>query len=177
MFDLPTYQGLLADVDAAVTPAIKGDSFEALCAYLFTNLSGVSIEARDAVMASEEIDIVLWNAQTEEVLRPFDNTILIECKNWSAPVGAPAFDSFISKVRRRTLKTGIFIAANGVSGDFLNGNGGNGAIDIIKSALGEGIRVIIINRADLESITSLDNLRILIKKRYCGLFIHKPFNN
>ena len=177
MFDLPTYQGLLANVDAALTANQKGDSFEALCEYLFTELSGVSIEARDPLMAAEELDLVLWNAQTEEVLRPFDNTILVECKNWSVAVGAPALDSFISKVRRRTLKTGIFIAANGVTGDFLNGNGGNGAIEIIKSALAEGIRVIIINRADLDAITSLDDLRTLIKKRYCGLFIHKPFNN
>ncbi len=177
MFDLLIYQGLLAAVDAAVTATQKGDSFEAVCAYLFTNLAGVSIEGRDAVMAAEEIDIVLWNAQTEEVLRPFDNTILVECKNWTAPVGAPSLDSFISKVRRRTLKTGIFIAANGVSGDFLNSNNGNGAIELIKAALGEGIRVIVINRADLNGIASLDDFRTLIKKRYCGLFIHKLFNN
>ncbi|WP_333852791.1 restriction endonuclease [Epilithonimonas sp.] len=177
MFDLATYQALLASVDAATTTTDKGDRFEELCNYLFENLSGVSIEGRDSVTVSEEIDIVLWNAQLEEVLRPFDNTILVECKNWSAPVGAPAFDSFISKIRRRTLKTGIFIAANGVTGDFLNSNAGNGAIDIIKSALGEGIRVIIINRSDLDAITSLDDFRTLIKKRYCGLFLHKPFNN
>jgi hypothetical protein len=177
MFDLVTYQALLASVDAAMTTTDKGDRFEELCNYLFENLSGVSIEGRDSVTASEEIDIVLWNAQLEEVLRPFDNTILVECKNWSVPVGAPAFDSFISKIRRRTLKTGIFIAANGVTGDFLNSNAGNGAIDIIKSALAEGIRVIIINRNDLDSITTLDDFRNLIKKRYCGLFLHKPFNN
>lgn len=177
MFDLNTYQGLLADVDAAVTATQKGDSFEILCSYLFTNLSGVSIEGRDAVMASEEIDIILWNAQTEEVLRPFDHTILVECKNWTKPVGSPSLDSFISKIRRRTLKTGIFIAAKGVTGDFLNSNAGNGAVDIIKSALGEGIRVIIINRDDLDKITTIDEFKTLIKKRYCGLFIHKPFNN
>jgi hypothetical protein len=80
-------------------------------------------------------------------------------------------------MRRRALKTGIFIAASGVSGDFLNGNGNDGAIDIIKTSLAEGIRVIIINRNDLDNITSMDDLRTLIKKRYCGLFIHKPFNN
>ncbi|HBZ67616.1 MAG TPA: hypothetical protein DEO70_12330 [Bacteroidales bacterium] len=177
MFDLPTYQALLAAVDAAVTPNQKGDRFEELCEYLLTKLTGVNIEARDPLMASEELDLVLWNAQTEEVLKPFDNTILVECKNWSSAVGAPAFDSFISKMRRRSLKTGIFIAANGVTGDFLNGNGNDGAIDIIKSSLAEGIRVIIINRTDMDAIANVDALRTLIKKRYCGLFIHRPFNN
>lgn len=177
MFDQFTYQALLADVDAAGTSSQKGDRFEAVCSYLLTSLNGVEIQARDALMASEEIDLVLWNAQTEEVLKPFENTILVECKNWSVSVGASSLDSFISKMRRRALKTGIFIAAHGVSGDFLNGNGNNGAIDIIKTSLAEGIRVIIINRPDLDAITSMDSLRTLIKKRYCGLFIHKPFNN
>lgn len=177
MFDLQTYQGLLAHVDASANSTEKGDRFEALCEYVLTKLTGVEIQARDALMDSEEIDLVLWNAQTEEVLKPFEYTILVECKNWSAPVGAKEFDSFISKMRRRNLKTGIFIAASGVTGDFLNGNGNDGAIDIIKTSLGEGIRVIIVNRRDLDALTSLDDLRDLIKKRYCGLFIHRPFNN
>ncbi len=177
MFDLMTYQGLLAAVDAAQTNNEKGDAFESLCTYLFTQLQGVSVEGRDSLMTSEELDIVLWNAQTEEVLKCFEYTIIIECKNWTNPVGAPALDNFISKLRRRNMKTGIFIAANGVTGDFLNSNNGCGAIDIIRTALAEGIRVIVINRDDLNNITTLDDFRSLIKKRYCGLFISKIFNN
>lgn len=177
MFNPQTYQLLIADVNTAVTSTQKGDSLEALCRYLFTNLEGVSIEAKDVVMTSEEIDIVLWNDQTDRVLRAFDNIILVECKNWSSPVGAPSLDSFISKMRRRSLKTGIFIAANGVTGDFSNSNANIGAIDIIKSALRDEIRVIIINKEDLYNIKAIDDFRDLIKKRFCGLFIHKPFNN
>ena len=177
MFDLPTYHQRLADVDVAVTANDKGDRFEDLCEYLFHELNGVSIEARDPLMDAEELDLVLWNAKTELVLQPFENIILVECKNWTAPVGAPALDNFIAKLRRRGLRTGIFIAANGVTGDFLNGQGGNGAIEIIKMALGEGIRVIIINRVDLDALTSIDDFRTLIKKRYSGLFIHELFNN
>jgi len=177
MFELQKYQELLANVDDAITNHKKGTSFEDLCEYIFTKLSGVNIEARDPLMASEEIDLVLWNSRSEEVLKPFENTILVECKNWSAPVGAPALDNFIGKVRRRGLKTGIFIAANGVTGDFINGQGNNGAIDIIKTSLGEGIRVIILNRQDLNRIQNLDDFRKLIRKKYCGLFIHRLFNN
>ena len=55
MFDLPTYKGLLAAVDAATTATQKGDRFEELCAYLFTQLTGVSIEGRDAVISSAAI--------------------------------------------------------------------------------------------------------------------------
>jgi len=177
VFNLVNYTQLLQNVTDAVGANPKGDAFEAACSYLFSELDGVLIEGRDSSMAAEEIDIVLWNAQIEESLKPFDYTILVECKNWTKPADAKALDSFIGKVRRRDLKTGIFIAANGVTGDFLNADNGAGAIEIIKGALQEGIRVIIINEEDLRAITTIDDFRKLIRKRFCGLFIHKLFNN
>src|SRR3546814_17403157 len=51
-------------------------------------LNGVDVTEHDIRMPSEELDIVLWNAQTEEILRPWASVILVECKNWSTTVGA-----------------------------------------------------------------------------------------
>ncbi len=173
MFDLPLYQQLLAAVDAAVTTNDKGDCFEDLCEYIFGQLEGVLIEYRDILMAAEELDFVLWNAQTEGILKALENTILVECKNWSGPVGAPSLDSFIGKMRRKNLKHGIFIAANGVTGDFLNGHAGGGAVEIIRLALQEGIRVIVLNREDLDAITSIEDFTTLLRRRYSALFVHR----
>jgi len=76
----------------------------------------------------------------------------------------------VNKVRRRHLTTGIFITANGVTGNFVKGNGNEaGAIGILTSALQDGIRIIVISMDDIRAITSLDDIRQLIKKRYCGL--------
>jgi hypothetical protein len=176
MFDLPTYQQLIASVDAATTNQEKGSRFETLCEYLFGCLDGVRVQGRDVRMTSEEIDLVLWNAQIEEVLKPWEFVILVECKNWSQALGAPILDSFIAKLRRRALKTGILIAANGVTGGFINGDGDDvGAVGIIRGALQEGIRVITITMDDLRQISSADELRDLIRKRYCGIFVHKVF--
>lgn len=174
MFELSAYQKLISDADNAKTNNLKGSTFELLCKYLFKCLDGVEVVEHDIRMDSEEIDLVLWNAQIEEVLRPWEFVILIECKNWSEKVGAALLDNFIAKLRRRSLKTGIFIAANGVTGSFLRGNGNEpGAVGIIRSALQEGIRVITITIDDLRLINSADDCRDLIKKRYCGLFVHK----
>ncbi len=176
MFDLRTYQQLIAQVDSAATNQQKGGTFEELCQYLFESLDGVEVVERDRLMASEEIDLVLWNAGKEEVLRQWDDVILVECKNWSAKVGAAMLDNFIAKLRRRSLRTGIFVAANGVTGGFLRGDSDEpGAIGIIRSALQEGIRVITLTMADLRMIHSVDDFRNLIKKRYCGLFVHRVF--
>jgi hypothetical protein len=174
-FDLAVYQGHLAAVDAAVGAQDKGTAFEDLAEYLFSTLDGVEIADRDANMAAEEIDLVLWNAQIEMVLRPWDSVISVECKNWSAAVGAPQLDSFISKMRRRSQKTGIFIAAHGVTGHYVTGDGTlpGGARELIRAALQEGIRVITLTLDDLRAVQSSDDLRNLIKRRYCGLYVHK----
>lgn len=174
MFDPIQLATRIAAVDAATTPHAKGASFELLAMYLFEHLDGVEVTQHDVLMAAEEIDIVLWNAQREEVLSPWEAVILVECKNWSGHVGAPSLDSFIGKLRRRSLKTGIFVAANGVSGNFISGDAAErGATEIIRSALQEGIRVIVITLADIRAITSLDEIRNLIKRRYCGLYVHR----
>lgn len=174
MFDINHFRTLIANVDSSVTNQQKGQSFELLSIYMFEHLDGVDVTEHDIRMPSEEIDIVLWNAQSEEVLRPWDSVILIECKNWSVSVGAPVLDNFINKVRRRSLTTGIFIAANGVTGSFVKGDGKEaGAVGILTSALQDGIRVIVITMSDIRNFTSLDDIRSLIKKRYCGLYVHK----
>jgi hypothetical protein len=174
MFDPILLAARIADVDATATAHDKGASFEALAIYLFEHLNGVEVTEHDIRMPSEEIDIVLWNAQLEEVLRPWEAVVLVECKNWSANVGAPALDNFIGKLRRRSLTTGIFIAATGVTGGFINGDGDEpGAVGIVRSALQEGIRVIVITMNDIRAITCLDDIRRLIKTRYCGLYVHK----
>lgn len=145
MFDPVIYQDHLARVAAAQTANEKGQAFEGLTEYLFSMLDGIEITYRDARMASEEIDLVLWNAQIEAVLKPWDDVILVECKNWSAPIGAAVLDAFVAKLRRRSRTTGILVAANGVTGGFVNGNGNEiGAVGIVTTALQEGIRVIVI---------------------------------
>lgn len=174
MFDPATFARLIGDVDAALTASDKGARFETLASYLFEHLDGVEVTERDARMPSEEIDLVLWNAQMEQVLRPWDSIVLVECKNWSGRVGSQSLDSFIGKLRRRSLRNGIFISANGVTGGFLDGDGDEpGAVGLLRSALQEGIRVIVMTMSDIRAISGLDDIRNLIKRRYCGLFVHK----
>ena len=137
IFDKAVYDAMLGMVDGAATANEKGETFENVTQYVLSTLNVVEVMGRDADMPSEEIDLLLWNAQVEEVLRPWDGTILVECKNWTAKVAAPQLDSFISKMRRRSLRTGMLIAANGVTSGYVNGSVAepNGVVGIIKSAL------------------------------------------
>ena len=176
MFDAAEHLRLLGEVDAAQTNHQKGQSFEELACFVFESFDGVAVSDRNATLPAEEIDIVLWNAKSEEVLVPWDHVILVECKNWSARVDAQPLEAFIGKVRRRSLTTAIFVAANGVTGDFLDGNGVSvGAKRLIEAALQDGIRIIVLTLDDLRALTSIDELRNLIRDRFCGIYVSKVF--
>jgi hypothetical protein len=110
---------LLKATDQAKTQDAKGKAFEDLACYLFESIPGISISHRNAlnVFESEEIDIAFWNEQHPMGLKSLDATLLIECKNWSTPVGSPDVTSFLAKLRNRSLDFGILVAARGITGN------------------------------------------------------------
>jgi hypothetical protein len=175
MFKLRTYTKLLNAAKAADTPRTKGVALEKLCTYVFESLDGVEVHATNVRTPFEEIDLQVWNAGVEQVLRQWSDVFIVECKNWSTPAGAPEVESFIGKLRRRQVKNGVFIAANGVTGGF-PGRGNKGAAKLIESALmQDGTRVLVFRMSDLEAIRSVEDLRTLLKKRLCLLYASKIF--
>ena len=68
-----------------------------------------------------------------------------------------------------------FIAANGVTGNF-HASGERGARGVVGHALQEGIRVMTFTMDDLRAITTVDDFKTLIKKRFCGIFVRKILN-
>jgi len=61
---------------------------------------------------------------------------------------------------------GILIAAEGITGDTRRAAGA-----LIMEALREKIRVLVIDKSDLESITNIENF--CDKNKYCNIFIGK----
>src|SRR5260370_28975049 len=75
--------------DKATPNDAKGQFFEELVCYLFERIPGVILPQRDQVnrFGSEEIDVAFFNEQHPRGLKSFNPLLLIECKNWSGPVG------------------------------------------------------------------------------------------
>lgn len=165
-FVLEEYQQRCSSVTSAQTSQDKGRALEELIAYLMETVPGVSVSARDVRCDVEEIDIVLWNEQIHPALRPWDSIILVECKNWQTPVGAQEIAWFLTKIRRRGISNGIFVATNGVTGDF-----NHDATRLIVDALSEKIRIIVLTNNDLFTIQDSQTLCHLLKEKYCKLFL------
>ena len=176
MFDRHRLEVLVEAIDDAIKPADKGTSLEVLCQYVLGQLEGVEVRDTRVRTPHEEIDILLWNAGVEPVLRQWDDVILVECKNWSTPASSNELESFVAKLRRRGCQTGIFIAANGVTGGYLRGDGREvGAAAVIREALGQGIRVPTLTLDDLRELHSTEDLCELLKERTVRLYVHRAF--
>jgi Restriction endonuclease len=166
-----TVSKILKRADAAKTMPAKGKAFEDLACYIFCKIPGITCTKRNTLnpFVSEEIDVGFWNERELSRLGFLPYVILVECKNWSNPVGCPEVDWFISKLRRRSLDFGLLMAANGITGDKTDIQA---AQEIVRSALNDGIRIAVITRAEIERLQTSENLVTLVKEKLCELAVH-----
>lgn len=159
-----------ADADAAAKKADKGKCLEDLACHLFESVPGFSISARNKKNAydTQEIDIALWNDQHPKGFKALNFLILVECKNWDKPVGSMEVNWFITKIRDRALDFGILIAANGITGSEVDKKN---AHDVASKALKDGIRLVVITRAEIEDLQNAGQLVALIKQKLLELTV------
>lgn len=94
----------------------KGKALEDFCESFFTATNGLTVYDRNVNFETEEIDLFLQN----NTMKPYwaylqSPNILVECKNWSEPVGAEEIKLFRQKINdhRNLIKVGFFIAISG----------------------------------------------------------------
>lgn len=148
-----------------------GAALESVVCYLLDSLRGLKVIERDVRCKAEELDLVVFNGQTDELLRSWEPVIFVECKNWSKPVGAMEVSWFIDHLRQRKLGNGIFVARRGITGDFRRDAG-----SVVFGALREGIRVIVLTGEDLDEVQTIADFRALLTRRFCGLFVGRLLN-
>jgi hypothetical protein len=163
-------QVLLQRAKRAKTNQTKGRAWEAIGVYVFSSVPGLSIASTNRlhVLNQHEIDIAMWNDQLPTGLKSLPDVIFVEAKNWYSAVDANAIRAFDSKLNQQGMQFGILLATNGVTGDPADRTAGHG---VIATALTQGRRIIVITRADIESLTSTRNLIRLIKQKICELVV------
>ncbi len=100
--------------------------------------------------------------------KQLSSLILVECKNWTSPVGSMDISWFLIKIRHRSLDFGILIAANGITG---SNEDKKQAHDVVSKALADGIRMIVITRAEIESLLDTRDLVNMVKRKLCELIV------
>ena len=161
----------LRDGDEAETTAQKGHALEDLICYVFGSVPGITVTKRNALNTfdTEEIDVAFWNEPGPNGLVNLPPIILVECKNWSAPVGSAEVAWFDRKLQDRGLDFGVLVAAQGITGDATNRTA---AHQIVAGLLRDGRRLIVYRREELEALTNTDQVVATVKEKLCELVVN-----
>lgn len=148
----------------------RGRALEALVAELFETIPGIRCPIRDRldVFGAQEIDVAVANAQAADGLAGFPSVFLIECKNWSSPVGSLEVGWFDTKLRLRGLPFGVLVALNGITGQ---PHALSSAHNIVAAALQDGRRLVVLAEDDLRALTSPLDLISLLQERELELYV------
>jgi hypothetical protein len=101
------------------------------------------------------VDILFWNKRLPKGFYHLETPFLVECKNRETPVPAREIVNFSHLLEMRACRDGILIAANGITGT-------PGTLTElyfeISAALAKGRRIMVINRAEMESFSHTDHI-------------------
>jgi len=133
--------------------------------YLFSKCPGVRHFQNNVINAagSSEIDVCFWNGRYQYSIDFLPQILVVECKNTADRVDSAAVRVFLSKLREMRLDYGILIAVNGVTGDAENLRA---AHDVIRTAFQhDGVRTIVLTRAELVTLRSTEGLIRLLQDK------------
>lgn len=146
--------------------AEKGAVLETIVAETFCQLQGVGLIKKNIVdnASSLEIDILLYNHRLQDGLPFLPNHLIIECKNWHAPVNSATLTVFTGKLHKFRVDFGILVAANGITGNVVDRRAAQAHLRSVYDR--DGLAVIVITRAEIEALRNTDDLGLLMREKY-----------
>jgi Restriction endonuclease len=164
---------LLNDSDDASTADQKGEILEQLTRYIFAKVPGVSFYAKNILdgKRAQELDVVFWNLQKESDICFLDSVIIVECKNTKHPVSSAQVGWFVRKLQDRGTTHGILVALDGITGNNEEGNSAHS--EVLSALIRDRIRVLVITREELLSLSTTDDLVSLLKEKILQLTLYK----
>ncbi len=160
----------LGKCESAETNYVKGRALEDLFCYLFELVPGITVSRRNTLSTfhDEEVDVAFWNDKSIDGFPFLPYIILVECKNWSTPVGSDEVSWFINKLANRGLMFGILVATNNITG---SAESRREAHQTIARALADGRQLIVIDRQTIEKFKHTDELVLCVKEKLCDLAV------
>ena len=170
-YDKAKIKKYIDDSKKTLTKQEKGKLFEDLACYLFETIPGVVIAKRNSMnqYSTEEVDVSIWNDRAVNGLPFLNNIFLIECKNWSTSVDSSDINWFATKVENRGLDFGVLLAANGITrGKYKLQRGES----VMTGFLKKHIRIITIDKKEILTLETTDDMILLIKNKICELVVN-----
>lgn len=164
---------LLHESDTAPNTDVKGAKLEELVRYLFCKVPQVTFYGANLLdgVRAHELDVVFDNDTRNSDLYFLDTAIITECKNTANPIGSADVGWFIRKLQDRVATSGILISLNGITGEADGVS--NAHSEILNALVRDGIRILVVKRAELLDFDSSDDLVELLKRKIMKLTIER----
>jgi hypothetical protein len=172
-YSQPKIIRLLDESDNAPNVDVKGAKLEELVRYLFCKIPRVTFYGANILDGNRahELDVVFNNDTRDSDLYFLDYAIITECKNTAHPVSSAQVGWFVRKLQDRIASSGILIALSGITGEADGVN--NAHSEILSALVRDGIRILVIRRADILSFQTTDDLVALLQRKIMKLTIEK----
>ena len=146
----------------------RGSALEDLVTYVFEQVPGIAVTIRNTLnpQHSEEVDIAFFNDQHPQGFFFLPFSFIVECKNWTSPVGSSDVNWFDIKVPHRGLSFGVLVAVNGITGDPTDRRA---AHDIIGKAAGEHRQLVVVKLQEIEQLQDGSEFVLLMKRKLTEL--------
>lgn len=166
-------QDFLDRSDRAPNPDAKGRIFEDLIVYLFSRFPGMRVADRNVLdhTGAQEVDVVFWNNRMQSPFDFLDPLLFTECKNETGPLSSAKCREFVAKLRSRAANNGLLITSSGITGATGQYRHANSVITDALTA--DRIKVIVLDRQDLLSISSTDDLAQIISQKFLALTLRR----
>ncbi|WP_435097445.1 restriction endonuclease [Halarchaeum sp. P4] len=175
--DLDAFEDVLHTVENPSSTQEKGESLENLAGLLFDGIDATATTEQNMFTATSEVDVVARHEGVRDytLFDEYSRYILIECKNWSKPVGAKQIRDFKGKLQASGVNLGVFFSQSGVTG----GTRGEYALGELDMAFrNEGIAIVVVDANDLEWIRNGNSFYDLLERKLYTLRFRRktPFS-
>jgi len=147
----------------AGSPAKRWKAFKELVCAVFEAIPGMEVQAIERRPGGDDVDMVLWNEGTDPVGEDLDRVILVECKDWSGPVGGDSVRELLQRITSRGLHSGVLVTSSGFSKDALE--------EARRSLSRDQVRLLLLDGKALEKVASAEDARGVLKQKHAALLL------
>lgn len=160
-------KALLAKVEQRPEKLVDGKDLEALAGYLLGCIPGFEVDM-NLVTGDSQVDALVRNRGPRYDFREDLGTyFLIECKDWSKPVGSQEVGWFVNKLLTQECKAGILFSSQGISGeDNSRSDVRYAALTLLKAYQRAGRIVIVLSEDDFRAAARGESLIRLLQTAY-----------
>jgi hypothetical protein len=140
----------------------KGLTYEHLAIVIISAIEGWELIGQDVHSAAEENDLLISNESQDIFWQRLGNPIIVECKNWEKPLGAPGITILDRKMDGKGVHTAILLSREGITGNKYR----DATLLIRENISKHGRHIIVLDKNDLMDIANGIHPAEKLKQKY-----------